>query len=85
MELIGWLGSICFALCALPQAIHAYKTKSAEGITWGLLSLWFIGEILTIIYVLPKGYAPLLFNYISNIVLLSIIIYYKIQDRDKKK
>lgn len=85
MEIIGWIGSVFLALCALPQAFHSYKTKSAEGVTWGLLALWFLGEIFTLIYVIPKAHIPLLFNYICNIVLLSIIIYYKIQDYKNKR
>ena len=81
MELIGWLGSILLAFCGLPQAIESYKTKSSEGLTWGFIGMWFIGEILTIIYILPQMVLPLIFNYTANIIFLSIIIYYKINPR----
>jgi uncharacterized protein with PQ loop repeat len=83
MEFIGWLGAICFAFCALPQAIHAIRFKTANGVTWGLLVLWTLGEIFTLIYVLPKGYLPLIVNYVANLILLSIIIYYKVLDKKK--
>ena len=76
---IGWIGSILLAFCGLPQAIESYKTKSSEGLTWGFISMWFIGEIFTIIYVFPKMDLPLLFNYSANILFLSVIIYYKIK------
>jgi uncharacterized protein with PQ loop repeat len=79
MENIGWIGSILLAFCGLPQAIESYKTKSSEGLTWGFISMWFIGEILTIIYILPQMVLPLLFNYTANIIFLSVIIYYKIK------
>ena len=79
MEIIGWLGSILLAFCGLPQAIESYKTKSSEGLTWGFLFMWFVGEIFTIIYILPQMVLPLLFNYTANIIFLSIIIYYKIK------
>jgi hypothetical protein len=78
MENIGWIGSIMLAICGLPQAIESFKTKSSEGLTWGFLFLWFTGEILTFIYVLPKLDLPLLLNYSANIIFLLIIIYYKI-------
>lgn len=78
METIGWLGSILLAFCGLPQAIESYKTKSSEGLTWGFISMWFFGEIFTIIYILPQMVLPLLFNYTANVIFLSIIIYYKI-------
>jgi MtN3 and saliva related transmembrane protein len=81
MEIIGWLGSILLAFCGLPQAIESYKTKSSEGLTWGFLFMWFMGEIFTIIYILPQMVLPLLFNYTANVIFLSIIIYYKINPK----
>ena len=81
MEMIGWFGSILLAVCGLPQAIESYKTKSSEGLTWGFIGMWFIGEIFTIIYILPQMVLPLLFNYTANIIFLSIIIYYKINPK----
>lgn len=83
MEIIGWIGSILLAFCGLPQAIESYKTKSSEGLTWGLLLMWFWGEIFTIIYIIPKWHWPLIFNYTANIIFLVIIIYYKIRPGNK--
>ena len=81
METIGWLGSILLAFCGLPQAIESYKTKSSAGLTWGFLAMWFIGEILTVIYIIPKWHWPLIFNYTANIIFLSVILYYKIKPK----
>lgn len=81
METIGWVGGILLAFCGLPQAIQSYKTKNSDGLTWGLLSMWMLGEILTIAYVLPKMHLPLIFNYAANIVFLSIIIWYKLNPK----
>lgn len=78
MENIGWIGSILLAFCGLPQAIESIKTKSSEGLTWGFIGMWFIGEICTFIYILPKMDLPLLLNYTANIIFLSIIIFYKL-------
>ena len=78
MEQIGWLGSILLAFCGLPQAVESIRTKSSEGLTWGFIGMWFIGEIMTFIYILPKMDLPLLFNYTANIIFLAIIIYYKL-------
>lgn len=78
MENIGWIGSILLAFCGLPQAIESIKTKSSEGLTWGFIGMWFIGEICTFVYILPKMDLPLLLNYTANIIFLSIIIFYKL-------
>lgn len=77
LELVGWVGSIAFALCGLPQAVQSYKDKHSDGITWGFISLWFIGELCTLVYVMPKGHWPLIFNYLGNILFAGTIIYFK--------
>lgn len=79
METIGWIGSILLAFCGLPQAIESYKTKSSAGLTWGFILMWFVGEILTVIYIIPKWHWPLIFNYTANIIFLSVILYFKIK------
>jgi len=78
METIGYIGSIMLAVCGLPQAIESYKTKSSEGLTWGFIVLWLFGELFTFAYILPKMDLPLLINYSANIILLTIIVYFKI-------
>ncbi len=83
METIGWLGSILLAFCGLPQALESYKTKNSDGLTWGFILMWFVGEILTVIYIIPKWHWPLIFNYTANIIFLSVILYYKIKPHKK--
>ena len=79
-ELIGWIGGIFFAICAIPQAIQSYKDKHSNGLSWSFLILWTIGEILTLIYTLskPVDLWPLIFNYTFNLLAISVIIWYKI-------
>lgn len=78
LEVIGWVGSIFLAICALPQAIHSYKTKNADGISHGLLWLWYFGELLTLIYISATSFSwPLVVNYSLNLVLLHVVLYYK--------
>jgi uncharacterized protein with PQ loop repeat len=79
MEIIGWIGGILLAFCGLPQAIESYRTKSSAGLTWGFLIMWGVGELFTIVYVIPKWHWPLIFNYTANIIFISIIVYYKIK------
>lgn len=84
METIGWIGAILFALCGLPQAWECYRTGNSRGLSWGFLGMWFGGEILTIIYVWPKGDIPLLFNYFLNLVFLLVMVKFKIWERKRK-
>lgn len=75
---MGWFGSICLSLCALPQVIQCIITGNANGINWLFLLMWLSGEISLFIYLLPKNETALLFNYGLNIIFLLIIIRYKI-------
>jgi len=78
MTYIGWLGSVLFALCGLPQAIQSYKQKHSNGLTWMFLLMWFFGEVFTFAYVLPKMDYPLLANYVVNFAFLIVIIWFKL-------
>lgn len=73
METIGYIGSIMLACCGLPQAYHSIKTGKSEGLSLGFLLLWSLGEIFTLIYIIPKADIPLLLNYSCNILFLVII------------
>ncbi len=77
MVILGWIGSILFAVCGLPQAYKCYKEKHADGISTAFLLMWFFGEVFTLIYIFPKMDMPLLFNYSMNLVFLFVIAYYK--------
>lgn len=76
MQYIGWIGSIFLAICGLPQAYVSWKQGNSKGISGGFLILWGLGELLTLLYILHKMDAPLILNYVINMVSLSVIIFY---------
>ena len=82
LEVIGWIGGAAFALCGAPQAWHCWKNKTAAGVSWGFLGLWFLGEICSLIYVYPTGKLPLIVNYMLNIVFTGLILRYKFKDME---
>lgn len=82
MELIGWMGAVLFAICGLPQAVQCAREGHARGLNWFFLLAWFFGEVFTIIYVWPKADYPLLFNYFLNLVFLTVILRYKVWERN---
>jgi uncharacterized protein with PQ loop repeat len=80
-EIIGFIGSICLALCALPQAIKSIKDGHSDGVSNLLLLLWLVGEICLFIYAIPLMSLPLFLNTSSNMLFLCIIGYYKINNK----
>ncbi len=84
-DIIGWIGSVAFAMCGIPQAWECFKNKSAKGINPAFAGLWLIGEICYVISVLMKfGWVHwMMFNYTANILSVFVIIYYLVNDRRK--
>jgi uncharacterized protein with PQ loop repeat len=83
MLVIGTIGALCLAFCALPQVIKVWKTQDTKALSVYFLLVWFIGEVLTWIYVIWQNISigiiqwPLHLNYVFNIVLLVYLLYKK--------
>lgn len=75
---MGWLGSLCLAICGVPQAMQSYKDKHSHGISWGMLLLWAFGEVFALAYVFNKLDMPMMMNYSINIFVIGMMLYYKI-------
>lgn len=76
-ELAGWLGTLCFSLCGVPQAVKCYREGRAEGLSSLFLWLWVAGELFSLVYVWYERFSyPLIINYIFNLFLLFFILKY---------
>ncbi|MDE5419516.1 PQ-loop repeat-containing protein [Labilibaculum sp. DW002] len=88
-EIIGWMGSILFAICGLPQVIHTFKTRKVDDLNEFFIWLWFLGEVFTFWYIIidditNKNYhIPLYFNYIFNLLLLFYLVFAKYRYNSK--
>lgn len=85
-DVSGWIGALCLACCAVPQAIMSVKQGHSNGISKGLLWLWSLGELFTLIYLLAQPFEqwnwPLVMNYSANIIFIGIVIWYKVFPRE---
>lgn len=78
MEIIGWIGGMLLATCALPQVIKVSRERSADGMSDLNVWLWCFGEIFMLSYVLFVQFSlPLLLNYGLNLIFVLVIMYYK--------
>jgi uncharacterized protein with PQ loop repeat len=80
IDVLGWIGQLSLTICAFPQVIKSIKNGHSEGVSWGTLILWFVGEVLSCLYVIFLGKWPLI-NYVLNVLAIPIIIWYKIMPR----
>lgn len=78
LELIGWLASLCFALCSIPQALQCYRQGHGIGLNKPFMWIWLAGELLMMPYVLGKhGFdGPIMFNLTVNTFFIIIILKY---------
>jgi MtN3 and saliva related transmembrane protein len=86
---LGWIGAFLFAICAVPQVVKTWKTKSAGDLSWLFLLFWLLGELLTLFYILVDDYLesithfPLYINYAFNTVLVLYLVYAKLKFRGR--
>lgn len=85
MILIGWIGGILLALSSIPQAIRTVRDGNADGLSGFFIASWLIGEVLSLVYIGPTFNWPLIANYGINLLIVSLIGYYKVWPRDSRK
>ena len=72
-DIIGMVGAGALAICALPLSIEAV-VKGKVAIQSAFLALWFIGEVLLLIYAISLKDGVLIFNYGANVALLLPVV-----------
>lgn len=78
MNEIAWVGSILLGCCSLPELYATYKSKRCN-LSWGFLLMWYFGELCVFAPVVAKNLGLfLVFNYGLNIIIISVLLYYKI-------
>jgi uncharacterized protein with PQ loop repeat len=84
-ELVGLIGSVCFAFGPWPQAFLSWKKQRAKGVTWSFILLWLSGSFFSSIYAIATEKYVLLPNYICGGLGISIVLYVKIKETLRKK
>lgn len=86
-ETLGWIATIFFTVCYIPQIIKTSKTKTVEGLSFLLLFIQFIANIVALWYSFLITQAPLQVKYVLGIVFLSIciVLYMKVKISNEKE
>ena len=82
IEILNWIGTICYCICAIPQSRQAWMTKSVAGMRWDLLLLWAGGEVSMLAYSLYVNNNALLTNYVVNGICLGILLFVKWREEE---
>ena len=78
MEVIGYLGGLLLGLCGIPETIRTITDKRCH-LGWTFLLMWFFGEVCMLSYTIQLWDFALISNYTFNVLLVSIMLYYKIR------
>ena len=76
--IIGLIGLSCLSLSGVPQLLKAVKEGHANGVAFGTIWLWLVGEFAYIIYALcVQADWLILLNYVFNFSIVAVLAYYK--------
>ena len=82
VQLFGWTATILFSIALVPQIVKTLKRKSTEGVSVWLFIIFFVANIIALIYALLIIQPPLIIKYILGILesvfyIVVFSIYYK--------
>lgn len=76
VEIIGVIGAILTTASFVPQVYKTFKTKSVEGISLTMYTVFLIGLIFWLIYgIRINSFSVILANTVTGILVLIIILF----------
>ena len=75
VDILGWTATILFSICYVPQIKKTYETKTIDGLSFRLLFISFVANIIAFFYATLIQQPPLQIKYILALISLSICIY----------
>lgn len=70
-QVFGWTATFLFTVCYIPQIIKTYRTGTVEGLSFLLLFISFIANIVALVYAIMIAQTPLQVKYILAMVFLA--------------
>jgi len=62
-EIFGWIGTVLFMLCYIPQIAKTYKTKVVTDVSLGMWTIQWIAYTSCLIYAVTIQKTPLIVGY----------------------
>lgn len=88
-QLLGWTATTLFTICYVPQIIKTRKTGTVDGLSFWLLFISFVANIVAFCYASLIKQEPLQIKYTLAIIFLGITIYYYLKvwkiNKNKKR
>ena len=78
-DIFGYAGMVTGVTFMLPQVLKAYKTRSVEDISWGMLVIFFFNCIFWATYGYLIGALPIILTNLAALGITLILIRLKIR------
>lgn len=84
--ILGWIATVLFTVCYIPQIIKTIRARTVEGLSFLLLLIQLVGNIVALIYSIMIKQPPLTVKYVLGLVFLLICIglYIRTKRLDKR-
>lgn len=84
-EILGWIATFLFTVCYIPQIYKTAKSKTVDGLSFWLLFISFIANIIALWYATLIQQRPLQIKYVGALIFLTIclFLYWKISRASK--
>ena len=86
-DILGWTATTLFTACYIPQIIKTSKTQIIDGLSFRLLGISFVANVVALCYATLIKQPPLQIKYILALLFLSmcIFLYLKVFLRSRRK
>ncbi|CEO98791.1 unnamed protein product (mitochondrion) [Plasmodiophora brassicae] len=78
---VGLVGTVFWSFQLVPQALETYRNKTAQGVSQGMLTLWYMSGLVYFVFAILIGLAwplktqPVLFSVFSLVCILQALYY----------
>ncbi len=74
-DILGWTATVLFTICYIPQMVKTHRMKTVEGLSFRLLFISFVANIIALWYATLIKQPPLQIKYILAMVFVGACIY----------
>jgi len=74
-NILGWTATALFIVCFIPQILKTLKTNTIDGLSFRLLFISFIANIIAFAYATRIKQPPLQIKYVLSLLFLSVCLY----------
>ncbi len=84
-QILGWTATTLFTICYIPQIIKTYKKQTIDGLSFWLLFISLIANMVALFYATLIKQVPLQVKYVLGLVFLVVclVLYFKVHLKNK--